>query len=249
MRIVLLALVAILVVSVVWRWFLRTPPAVIAKHLRQALLALGAVALLFLAGTGHLNWLLALLGALVAVAIRLLPLLHFAPLLQRLWRQIRPQGSAHDGDPHRSTVDARYVRMWLEHGSGQIDGEVLAGPFAGKRLSELGLADLVNIYRHCRANDADSAALLQSYLERVYGEEWKTAASSDAGRASRPGRASMTPEEAYAVLALAPGATKDQIVAAHRRLILRFHPDRGGSDYLAAKINQAKDLLLKELSA
>ncbi|MGH8512684.1 MAG: DnaJ domain-containing protein [Gammaproteobacteria bacterium] len=245
MRLVLLALVATLVVIVAWRWFLRTPPAVIAKHLRQVLLALGATALLFLAGTGHLNWLLALLGALLAVAIRLLPLLHFAPLLQRLWRQIRPQGGVR-GDPHRSTVDARYVRMWLEHGSGEIDGEVLAGPFAGKRLSALDLADLVNIYRHCRANDADSAALLQSYLERVYGEEWKTTASTDAGRESQPGRASMTPEEAYAVLALAPGASKDQIIAAHRRLILRFHPDRGGSDYLAAKINQAKDLLIKE---
>ena len=248
MRLVLLALVATFVVSVAWRWFLRTPPAVIAKHLRRVLLALGAVALLFLAGTGHLPWLLALLGALLAAAIRLLPLLHFAPLLQRLWRQIRPQGSAR-GDARRSTVDARYVRMWLEHGSGEIDGEVLAGPFAGTRLSALGLADLVNIYRHCRANDADSAALLQTYLERVYGEEWKTTASTEAGRESQPGRASMTPEEAYAVLALAPGASKDQIIAAHRRLILRFHPDRGGSDYLAAKINQAKDLLIKEPSA
>jgi len=247
-RLVVLALVATLVVIVAWRWFLRTPPAVIAKHLRQILLALGAVVLLFLATTGHLNWLLALLGALLAVALRLLPLLHFAPLLQRLWRQIRPQGGAR-GDPRRSTVDARYVRMWLVHGSGEIDGEVLAGPFAGKRLSALGLADLVNIYRHCRANDADSAALLQSYLERVYDEEWKTTASTEAGRESPPGRASMTPEEAYAVLALAPGASKDQIIAAHRRLILRFHPDRGGSDYLAAKINQAKDLLLKEASA
>ncbi len=247
MRLVLLALGATLVVIVAWRWFLHTPPAVIAKHLRQVLLALGAVALLFLAGTGHLNWLLALLGALLAVAIRLLPLLQFAPLLQRLWRQVRPQGAR--GDPRRSTVDARYVRMWLEHGSGEIDGEVLAGPFAGKRLSALGLAELVNIYRHCRANDAESAALLQSYLERVYGEEWKTTASADGGRESQPGRASMTPEEAYAVLALAPGASKDQIIAAHRRLILRFHPDRGGSDYLAAKINQAKDLLLREASA
>lgn len=248
MRLVLLALVAALVVSVAWRWFLRTPPAVIAKHLRQVLLALGAVALLFLATTGHLQWLLVLLGALLAAAIRLLPLLHFAPLLQRLWRQIRPQGGAR-GEVRRSTVDARYVRMWLEHGSGEIDGEVLAGPFAGKRLSALGLAELVSIYRHCRANDADSAALLQSYIERVYGEEWKTTASTDAGRESQPGPASLTSEEAYAVLALAPGASKDQIIAAHRRLILRFHPDRGGSDYLAAKINQAKDLLIKEPSA
>ncbi|HUR42475.1 MAG TPA: DnaJ domain-containing protein [Aestuariivirga sp.] len=64
-----------------------------------------------------------------------------------------------------------------------------------------------------------------------------------------PLRTVMTREEAYAVLGLRPGASLDDIRAAHRRLMKDFHPDKGGSDYLAVKINQAKDLLFQDLGA
>lgn len=225
-------------------WLLRTPPPVIAAQFRRALVVLAVLLSLFLAATGRLPWLLALVGALVAAAVRLLPLLHYAPLLQRLWRQVRPQ-SASSGGPtgaERSTVESSFIRLWLDHATGEIDGEVLAGTFKGHRLSKLQRDELMRLYRDCRGSDPDSAALLQSYLDRVYGETWQSAPGSETG--TRPGPTPMTADEARQILGLGPGASRADVIAAHRRLIHKLHPDRGGSDYLAAKINEARAVLL-----
>ena len=225
-------------------WWLRTPPPVSAAQLRKALVVLAVLLLVLLAATGRLHWLLALIGALVAAAVRLLPLLHYAPLLQRLWRQVRPQ-SASSGGPtgaKRSTVESSFIRLWLDHATGEIDGEVLAGTFKGYRLSELQRDQLMRLYRDCRGADPDSAALLESYLDRIYGETWQSEPGSETG--TRPGPTPMTADEACQILGLRPGASRAQVVVAHRRLIHKLHPDRGGSDYLAAKINEARTVLL-----
>jgi len=225
-------------------WWLRTPPPVSAAQLRKALVVLAVLLLVLLAATGRLHWLLALIGALVAAAVRLLPLLYYAPLVQRLWRQVRPRSASSDGPSvaERSTVESRFVRLWLDHATGEIDGEVLEGTFKGHRLSELQRDELMRLYRDCRGADPDSAALLQSYLERVYGETWQSAPGSETG--ARPGPTPMTADEARQILGLGPGASRAEVTAAHRRLIHKLHPDRGGSDYLAAKINEARTVLL-----
>ena len=184
------------------------------------------------------------MGALVAAAVRLLPLLHFAPLVQRLWRQVHPQSASSGGSTaaERSTVESSFIRLWLDHATGEIDGEVLAGTFKGHRLSELQRDQLMRLYRDCRAADPDSAALLQSYLDRVYGETRQSAPGSETG--TRPGPTPMTADEARQILGLGPAASRAEVMAAHRRLIHKLHPDRGGSDYLAAKINEARSVLL-----
>ena len=138
--------------------------------------------------------------------------------------------------------------MVLDHATGAMDGTVLEGPRQGKRLSELPLDALLDLLAVCYREDGQSAAVLEAYLDRSY-EDWREQAGvGDAEPGSGPaaaGGGEMTRGEAYAVLGLQPGASNQEIRDAHRHLMQKLHPDRGGSTYLAAKINQAKDLLLE----
>jgi DnaJ-domain-containing protein 1 len=102
--------------------------------------------------------------------------------------------------------------------------------------------ELALLHSECVQHDHDSAALLEAYLDRVHGTDWRTRQRTSDTRA--PSDSRMTPDEAHEILGLKPGATREAIIQAHRRLMQRLHPDRGGSDYLAAKINRAKDTLI-----
>lgn len=244
-QLLLLFGLVLLVVIAVQR-FLQQAPAGTGKKFRRALLLGGLIVALLLAAMGRLGVLIPVIAALIAAVLRLLPVL-IPMLLQSLphWRRWRQQQAARQtagGDgADASTVESRFLRMRLDHASGEIAGEVLAGPFAGQRLSELDRHQLADLYAECLRDDQESATLLRAYLERVYGEAWETSGAAPNGP---PPDGRMTADEARAVLGLTQGASRDDIVAAHRRLMQKLHPDRGGSDYLAAKINQAKDLLL-----
>jgi hypothetical protein len=126
--------------------------------------------------------------------------------------------------------------MKLHHRTGRMEGEILSGPQRGRFLSELSLADLTALF--AAFDDADSERLLTAYLDRVF-PEWRSAQQDERTHSAEIGRA-----EALEILGLAEGATEEEIVAAHRRLIQRLHPDRGGSTYLAARINAARRVLL-----
>jgi hypothetical protein len=196
------------------------------------------ILLVFLAATGRLGIIIPIIGALVAAVVRLLPvLLQFFPLLQRLWRQqaAGPSGS------NRSTVESKYLRMQLDHTTGEISGWVVAGRFVGRDLQSMTLDELVQLYQHCAGDDQDSAVLLEAYLDRVHGQRWRQAGQHSS---SKRGQNGMTAAEAYEVLGLAPGASRAAIIEAHRRLMQKVHPDRGGSDFLAANVNRAKEVLL-----
>jgi hypothetical protein len=149
----------------------------------------------------------------------------------------RPSGSD-------STVKTDWFEMRLDHDSGAMDGRVLRGEFAGRRLDDLDEAQLRGLAAAVGAA-GDSAALLEAYLDRRL-PGWRVDVESDADAGPRgPANAgAMTDKEAYEVLGLLPGATQAEIRAAHRRLMKLMHPDQGGSTFLAAKINQAKDRLL-----
>ena len=149
--------------------------------------------------------------------------------------------------PGKATdIETRTLRMRLDHDTGALEATVPAGPLRGRQLAELTQDELLALLRECRADDPESAQLLESYLDRVHGADWRGgdggAAASDPGPA--PSRGKMTREEAYKILGLKAGAGPDEIKAAHHRLMLKIHPDQGGSTYLAAQINQAKDTLI-----
>ncbi len=203
------------------------------------------VVLLLLTATGRLHW-------LAAIAAGSLPFLRLAAglvagplisnLLQRGFRRHSMFGSGQQSvgaDPRQSAVQTDDLRMTLDHESGEMDGEVLTGPLAGRRLSELDLATLQGLYRELSATD--SKQLLAAYLQRRF-PDWNEGEPQE--RAQTAANGEMDREQALAVLGLDAGASAEQVVDAHRRLMQKLHPDRGGTDFLAATLNRAKEVLL-----
>jgi hypothetical protein len=144
----------------------------------------------------------------------------------------------------KSTVRSTSLEMELDHDTGEMDGTVLTGLMKGARLSSLNEDEIISLYREI-SSDADSAALLESFLDR-YHPDWRERVDSDSFR-EQDGTSSfnaMTKQEAYKILGLEPGASQQEIHQAWRRLIKGVHPDGGGSAFLTAKINAARDVLM-----
>jgi DnaJ domain len=159
-----------------------------------------------------------------------------------VWQKLKAKfagGSSASGQTSR--VVTGHLDMQLDHATGAISGTVLKGVFNGRPIGRMAPAELALLWQDCRFADPQSAQLLETYLDRIHGT-WR----EDMARAEgTPGAGGiMTVAEALEVLGLTPGATADDIKTAHRELMKKMHPDRGGSTYLAAKINEAKDKLL-----
>lgn len=227
-------------------------------------------AILVAAGAGFLiisgRW--ALLVPLAVAASALARLLWTLQGAGGFWGGVGPSGAGHGGwrnvgtgkRDQTSDVRSAYLHMTLDHETGAMGGTVIDGAFAGRRLDELSKVELMALLKEVRVADADGARLLEAWLDRTFGQQWHGWASADdeqtAGEArnektgdgrrggGRGGRSAMTVDEAREILGVGPDATAEEIKAAHRRLMQKLHPDRGGSSYLAAQINQARDVLL-----
>lgn len=234
----LAGLLLLLLVILGGRWFASTPPRTVLRSGGWALAVLLVAGVIALAATGRLGWALAALAGLLSWLVRL-GSLH--GLLRRVWR-LSPR-SVRSAPPPRSRVETRFLRMSLDHDTGAIDGEVIAGPFAGRLLSGLDYDEALDL-RRASAADPQSLQLLEAWLDRTW-PDWRSAGSGAGhdNRTAAPGP--MTREEALEILGLEPGADREAVRRAHRSLMTKVHPDHGGSNYLAAKINQAKDVLLK----
>jgi len=142
-----------------------------------------------------------------------------------------------------SKARSRYFALTLDHDSGAVSGRIIAGQFSGRDLTELGEMETRALFEEI-ATDADSVALLESWLD-ANRAGWREYFEETAGASGAPKSEADQTAEAYAVLGLRPGATADEIRKAHRELMKGVHPDHGGSSYLAAKVNEARDRLLR----
>lgn len=228
-----LGLVVLAVMAFGVAWFLRANPSSIARLLRSMLVVLGFMGVggFLIFGIRFLPSMLPELMGLAGVVI--------AGLIARAARRRPSGGFSTPGTGQRTEVRTAFLQAWIDHATGDVGGTVLSGRFAGRTLDTLADAELLGLRADC-ASDADSLKVLEAYLDRRMGGDWR---NSHRPPPSGP-RTDMSHDEALAVLGLPEGATADEIRAAHRRLIQRMHPDVGGTADLAARINRAKDVLL-----
>ncbi|HEY7765871.1 MAG TPA: DnaJ domain-containing protein [Aestuariivirgaceae bacterium] len=159
-----------------------------------------------------------------------------------------PFGAKRKSPGQKSGVRTEALEMVLDHDSGRMEGKCLRGRFAGRDLSSLAESQLLQLLDEFGSTDPQGVVLLEVYLDRRCGG-WRDRKTERREKAKHSARAAtMTVNEAYDVLGLKLGARRDQIRAAHRRLMMKFHPDQGGSTYLAARINEAKEVLLANIT-
>jgi hypothetical protein len=172
-----------------------------------------------------------------------IPLIIFGVSWWRLNRSKRPIRSA---EGQKSTVRSANLEMELDHDTGEMDGTILTGRLKGVRLSSLSGDEILSLYFDFRS-DTDSISLLESFLDRYY-PDWRDRVDSDASgnQNDTSGFDNMNRQEAYQILGLEQNASQEEIHQAWRRLIKGVHPDSGGSAFLAAKINSARDILLDQ---
>lgn len=147
----------------------------------------------------------------------------------------------------RSCVRSAMIEMELDHASGRLRGTVLAGPDEGRALDQMTRPQCEALHALCCRDDPEGARLLEAYLDRRFAG-WRAASHDDGdSRHGTAGRRSgtMSEDEAYEVLGLEKGASREEVVRSHRSLMKKLHPDHGGTTDLAARVNEAKDVLMR----
>lgn len=206
--------------------------------------AIGGVVLMAITGRAHLIF--ALLAVLYPILRRLLP----GMVLRRIFRGGIPggmggMGGATASPQQQSTIRTHWLEMVLDHDTGALAGTLLQGPWQGRTLADLSDAECLQLWQQCQQEDHDSARVLESYLDQRLGAAWREQNSQEGPEQPRASHSDpLTRAEALAILGVSEPYEKKDVVQAHRRLMQRLHPDHGGSDWLAARINEAKKILL-----
>jgi hypothetical protein len=233
MQFLLLGLAALVLFLIAARAYTMANPQVLVRQLR---IGVGVAAL---AGAGFLVF-RGLVGYAMSLAALGSWLLWGAGGFP--WGGFPGGGQKSQGQTSRVVTD--HLEVELEHDTGAISGQVRKGRFAGRELEGLAPLEVAQLWQDCRFADPQSAQILEAYLDRVH-PSWREDLSRTEGGDGTASSGKMTREQALDVLGLEPGASEDDIRRAHRELMMKVHPDHGGSTFLAAKLNEAKDVLLK----
>lgn len=243
-----LALLISILVSL--NWLANTKPRTVLKTLLWITgLTVGAVVLLIVL-TKNINFIWGVLPALFVWMGRL-------RMLGGLLNMVRTARNFAGPTPgKKSNITSRFFDLSLDHYSGEMDGRIKEGRYEGVLLSELSLDEGRQLYTDIsEGGDDRSLRLLETYLDRRHGNAWRQGgfapegetAGETEGRSKReppPHESAMTREEALSLFGLPSDATEEDIRNAYKRIMKQVHPDTGGSAYLAAKVNEAKELLL-----
>jgi len=248
-------IIAILVLTLLGVWIFQTRQQRLSKDNFKWIAIVAVIVLALLAASGRVHWLGAIIAGLLASARSALPMLiRFFPFLHQQFQQSKQKQRFHeagasgvDDNENISTVSTGILEMNLNHQTSEMNGRVIAGTFSGMQLNNLDLQQCTELREYCHQSDEQSAELLDAYLERRFGDNWQqqTKQGYEHHSSQSPTNSgNMGKEEAYEVLGIPSEASKEEIISAHRKLMQKCHPDRGGSTYLATKLNQAKDCLL-----
>jgi hypothetical protein len=231
-----LGLCLIVGLGLMGRWLLNAKPRDILRAAKWG----GGIAVagltLFVLLRGDLRW-------LAYVAPLALPFLLRGTAI---WRTVRNAAKARRGPTpgQRTGVRTRWLAMTLDHDTGAMDGEILQGPYAGRMLSDLSSQELATL-AEALDDDRESRQVFDAWLERA-GPHAAAGSSEETDSRAAGDDSVMTPARAREILGVGEEAGEKEIRDAHRRLMLANHPDRGGSSWLAAQINLAKDVLLRQ---
>lgn len=222
-------------------WFVSANPKTIIKALKWLLIGLFVAIVLFFIISGRLGLALWALPALLPWLLRARTVARAAKNFSRMAGSSTQSGQA-------STVSSRFLEMELDHDTGDMSGFVRAGDHAGRKLESLSISQLMELFQQYQDDDVESARLLAAYLDREH-PDWReddAAGENQEHHYTSPHSGQMDRAEALRVLGLDDPVDEAEIKAAYHRLIGSMHPDRGGSAYLTAKINEARDVLLDQ---
>lgn len=220
----------------IWRRWRKLPTSQAKRKFSfQAIVSGLLVVIVLLAISGRIHPLGAVFAALVPlVKVGLNLLIRYFPLFAQLY-------GANYAKPR--TLNTEDISVEINFATGAVTGKVLQGKYADKSLEELSESEISELLSYCQGRSKKSAYLLQLYIAQRFRRADGTQQSSQSNSANN---GSLSKEEAAEILGVGADADKTEVTKAHRLLIGKVHPDKGGNDYLASLLNRARDRLIDE---